>query len=69
MVLFQPSAVFLVYRGNTYLVKYVELMRTINFRFHLSHGGVRFKCGVVSVKDASHARRTKATASQKWLKK
>jgi len=35
------TAVYLVYRGKTYLMNYVELMRTINFRFHLSHGGVR----------------------------
>jgi hypothetical protein len=64
------TAVFLLYRETTYLRKYVVLMGTMNFLFHLSHGCVRkFKSGVDSVKDIPHARRPKTATSPKMVKK
>jgi hypothetical protein len=42
-------------------------MGTINFLFHMSHGDVRNLIGVVSVKDAPHARRKKMVEKVKDL--
>jgi len=39
-------------------MQFVVFMGTMNFLFYLYHGGVR-KCGVILVKDASHASRPK----------
>ena len=64
------TAVFLVYRRKTYLMKYVVFMGTTNFLFSSdTRWCKKFKSGVDSVVDAPHARRPKTATSQKIVEK
>ena len=64
------TAVFLVYRRKTYLMKYVVFMGTTTFLFSSVLRWCKiFKSGVDSVEDAPHARRPKTATLPKIVEK
>ena len=63
------TAVFLVYRRKTYLMKYVVFMGTWEQRTFFFIWCKKFKSDVDSVEDAPHARCPKTATSRKIVEK